>query len=321
MKEKILIVSGEPISVNPEIIYKSWKKINTKLKKKIYLISNYDLLSKQLKSLNYKIKLNEVKNINENENDDSLKVININLNFKKLSSLSVKNVKKFINQSLNLAHTLALEKNVKGIINCPINKKHINKKFNGATEYFASKCSIKNNSEAMLIFSKKLAVCPITTHINIKDISKKLKPKLIISKIKTIDFWFKLLLKKKPKIAVLGLNPHNAEFNKRSEEHKFIRPLVKKLKKFSINLSGPYSADSFFIDKYKNFDVVVGMYHDQVITPFKTLLKFNAINITLGLKYLRVSPDHGTAEDIIRKNKANPQSLIDCIQFLNKYGK
>ena len=126
---------------------------------------------------------------------------------------------------------------------------------------------------------------------------------------------------KKPKIAVLGLNPHNAEFNKRSEEHKFIRPLVKKLKKFSINLSGPYSADSFFIDKYKNFDVVVGMYHDQVITPFKTLLKFNAINITLGLKYLRVSPDHGTAEDIIRKNKANPQSLIDCIQFLNKYGK
>ena len=63
------------------------------------------------------------------------------------------------------------------------------------------------------------------------------------------------------------------------------------------------------------------MYHDQVITPFKTLLKFNAINITLGLKYLRVSPDHGTAEDIIRKNKANPQSLIDCIQFLNKYGK
>ena len=98
----------------------------------------------------------------------------------------------------------------------------------------------------MLIFSKKLAVCPITTHINIKDISKKLKPKLIISKIKTIDFWFKLVLKKKPKIAVLGLNPHNAEFNKRSEEHKFIRPLVKKLKKFSINLSGPYSRFFFY---------------------------------------------------------------------------
>ena len=83
----------------------------------------------------------------------------------------------------------------------------------------------------MLIFSKKLAVCPITTHINIKDISKKLKPKLIISKIKTIDFWFKLLLKK-TKNSCLRLNPHNAEFNKRSEEHKFIRPLVKKLKKF-----------------------------------------------------------------------------------------
>ena len=73
-------------------------------------------------------------------------------------------------------------------------------------------------------------------------------------------------------------------------------------------------------EQFKKYDVIVGMYHDQVITPFKTLYKFNAINVTLGLKYLRVSPDHGTASDLIGK-KANPKSLIDCINFINKYGK
>ena len=84
---------------------------------------------------------------------------------------------------------------------------------------------------------------------------------------------------------------------------------------------GPFAADSLFMNNFKKYDVIVGMYHDQVITPFKTLYKFNAINVTLGLKYLRVSPDHGTASDLIGKKKANPKSLIDCINFINKYGK
>jgi 4-hydroxythreonine-4-phosphate dehydrogenase len=321
MKEKILIVGGEPISINSEIIYKSWKKINKKLKKKIYLITNYKLFTKQLKSLNYKIKVKEVENINQNENDESLKIINVNLNFKNMSFLKDKYVRKFVNQSLNLAHNLGIKKDILGIINCPINKRHLNKKFNGATEYFASKCAIKNNSEAMLIYSNKLAVCPITTHIDIKSITKKLKSQLIINKIKTIDYCFKRLFKRRPKLAILGLNPHNAEFKNRSEEKRIIIPSIKKLKKSGINFKGPYSADSFFVENYKNYNVIVGMYHDQVITPFKTLLKFNAINVTLGLKYLRLSPDHGIAKDIIGKNKANSQSLIDCIKFINKYGK
>ena len=80
-------------------------------------------------------------------------------------------------------------------------------------------------------------------------------------------------------------------------------------------------ADTVFIEKYKKYDVIVGMFHDQVLTPFKTLFKFDAINITLGLKYLRVSPDHGVALDLICKNKANPFSLINCIKFINKFSK
>ena len=92
------------------------------------------------------------------------------------------------------------------------------------------------------------------------------------------------------------------------------------LKKKGIKVEGPLVADTIFINDYKKFDVIVGMYHDQVIAPFKTLYKFDAINMTLGLKYLRVSPDHGTARDIIFKDKANPNSLIKCINTILKLG-
>ena len=84
-----------------------------------------------------------------------------------------------------------------------------------------------------------------------------------------------------------------------------------------ININGPYVADTFFIKDFKKFDIIIGMYHDQVLTPFKTLYKFNAINITLGLPYIRISPDHGVAKNIIGKNKADTTSLINCLKFIN----
>ena len=115
------------------------------------------------------------------------------------------------------------------------------------------------------------------------------------------------------------MNPHNAELRNSSEEKKIIIPAIFKLKKMGVKIKGPIVADTIFINEYKKFDVIVGMYHDQVITPFKTLYKFNAVNITLGLNYLRISPDHGTAKDIICKKKANPLSLINCVKFLNNF--
>ena len=97
--------------------------------------------------------------------------------------------------------------------------------------------------------------------------------------------------------------------------------MIRYLKDNKVNISGPLVSDTLFIDDYKRYDVIVGMYHDQVLTPFKTLYKFDAINITLGLKYIRVSPDHGTAINLIKKNKANSSSLINCIKFLYKLSK
>ena len=102
---------------------------------------------------------------------------------------------------------------------------------------------------------------------------------------------------------MLGLNPHNAELRKYSEEKKIIIPSIFKLKKKGIKINGPLVSDTIFINEYKKYDIIIGMFHDQVLAPFKTLFKFDAINITLGLKYLRVSPDHGIAKNLIKKKK------------------
>ena len=142
---------------------------------------------------------------------------------------------------------------------------------------------------------------------------------MIVKKILIINKWFINNMKKKPIIGLLGLNPHNAELRNNSEEVKEIIPALKILKKKNINIEGPLVADTLFISEYKKYDVIVGMFHDQVLNPFKTMFKFNAINITLGLNYLRVSPDHGTAKELIGKKKANPLSLINCVKFLNNF--
>ena len=171
----------------------------------------------------------------------------------------------------------------------------------------------------MMIYNKKLSVVPISTHIPVREIAKKLSGKIIEKKIIIVNNFYRKLLKRKPKIAVLGLNPHNDEFRNRSEEKKIILPSIKKLKKNNYKIIGPFSADTIFLNKKKyNYDVIIGMYHDQVLAPFKTIYGFDAINVTLGLKYIRISPDHGIAKDIAGSNKANPLSLIKAIEFIFK---
>jgi 4-hydroxy-L-threonine phosphate dehydrogenase PdxA len=319
--KKIIITSGDPLSINSEIIYKSWKNMSSNLKKKIYIISNYNLIKAQFKKLKYKAKIVKVESLNELNNEKSLKIIDINFKFNHPFKFNKINSSKFVINSLNYAHKLSLRNDVKGFINCPINKNLLKKKNFGVTEYLASMCKVKNNTEVMLIGNNDLKVCPITTHIDVKDISKKIKKKEIIQKVKIINEWFKNNLKKTPKIGILGLNPHNAELRKNSEERKIILPAILKLKKLKFKVNGPLVADTIFVENYKQYDVIIGMYHDQVLAPFKSIFKFNGVNITLGLKYLRASPDHGTAVSLIGKNKANITSFLKCIDTINKLGK
>ncbi len=320
MKKKIIIIGGDPNSINSEIIFKSWKKINKSIRRKIYLISSYNLIIDQLKKLNFSIKPKKVISLNDMAKDYNLKIIDVPVKYKNPFNVSKKVSSFFVLSSLKLAHELSLkDKNVIGIINCPINKTLLKKDNIGVTEYLAKMCGIKNHSEVMLLKSKKISVVPITTHIDLSKVSKNIKSKVIFKKIITLHSWFKNKLRIKPKICILGLNPHNAELKKNSVEKRIIIPTIKRLKQNGVPVFGPYPADTIFMDEYKKFDVIVGMYHDQVLPAFKALCKFDAINVTLGLKYLRVSPDHGVAKKIIKKNKANPSSLINCIKFIDKF--
>ncbi len=317
MKNKFLIITGDPNSINSEIISKMWKKISNTAKKKTYLIGNYDLFYYQLKKLKIRQKVIQVKNLNDQSFSSNIKIINVPLNFKDPFKVSFNNASKYLVRSFYLANKLAKEKNVKGIINCPIDKKLIkNTNKVGVTEFFASINKITDKSEIMMIYNKSLSVVPLTTHIDLKNISKKITKKLIVKKIESLNKNFKKIFKKKPKIGVLGLNPHNGEFRKNSEEVETIIPAISNLKKKGINLKGPLVCDTSFVSNHKKYDVIVGMYHDQVLTPFKTLFHYDAINLTLGLPYIRISPDHGPATDLIGKNKGNPISLYNCVKFL-----
>ena len=171
----------------------------------------------------------------------------------------------------------------------------------------------------MIIYNKKLSVCPLTTHVPIKYISKNINKNEIINKVKLIsNFWYKKF-NLKPQIGITGLNPHCESIDKLNEDKKIIFPAVNFLKKRKFRVSGPYAADTIFTKKNrKKFNLIIGMYHDQVLAPIKTLFEYDAINITLGLPFTRITPDHGPNEKMMGKNLSNPLSLILAINFLEK---
>ena len=185
------------------------------------------------------------------------------------------------------------------------------------TEYISKK--FKSNNTCMLIYNKSLSVSPLTTHLPLKLVPKKVNKKLIIKKVKIIDNFYKKINKIKPKIAILGLNPHCESVSKFNEDEKIIKPAINYLKNKKFYVYGPFAADTIFLKQNrKKFDVILGMYHDQVLTPIKTLFEYDAINITIGLPFIRISPDHGPNETMLGKNLSNPLSLIQAVKFLDK---
>ena len=320
INKPIAIIAGEPNSISSEIIFKSWIKKKKYIHKPLFIIGSIDILNLQKKKLNYKIKIRKINNnfiINDLKKNE-LPVYDVKYTqrnaFEKISS----NSNNYILKCFDIAIKLINKKKILGFINCPISKESLfKKKHQGITEFLSKKFNV-NGKEVMLIFNPKLSVSPITTHIPLDKVKSQIKKSKIIKKVKVIDAFYRKNFKKKPNIAILGLNPHNFSPSNKSVEKKIIYSAVKSLIKSKIKVTGPVSTDSSFVNikKFK-YDVIVGMYHDQVLTPFKALFNYKAINITLGLPFLRISPDHGVAEDITGKKIANPESLIESIKFFN----
>ena len=313
----ILIVAGEPNSIFIEILIKSLVK--KKFKSPIVLIVSTKtfLLQMQKLKINFPFKIIEKNNVNNLILDNrKLNLININYNtnkaFEKISNKSNKYMEKCFNLALKILKSGLTNK----FINGPVSKKYFLKdKFLGITEYLAQKTN--TNNFAMLIYNKKFSVAPITTHLPLKLVSKNITKNLIIKKILLMNNFYKNYFNINPKIAVTGLNPHCESIDGFDEDKKIIEPAVKYLKK-KINVTGPLPADTIFLkDNRKKYDLIVGMYHDQVLTPIKTLYEYDAINITIGLPFIRISPDHGPNESMMGKNLSNPKSLFEAIKFLD----
>ena len=313
----ILLVAGEPNSIFLEILFKTYRK--KKIKKPLILICSLKLLNLQMKKLNFKkkVRILEFKKIKEYKLDNkSINLIDVEFQpkkaFEKISSKS--NV--YIENCFKVAIKLINLGVVNSLINGPISKKNFLKnKFLGITEYLAK--GFNKKKIAMLIYNKELSVCPITTHLPLKQVPKKINKSIIFEKVNLIDLFYNKYFGFKPKIAITGLNPHCESIEKNNEDKKIIEPAIKNLLKRKFKVSGPYSADTIFLKRNRSkFNVVIGMYHDQVLTPLKTLFEYDAINITLGLPFIRISPDHGPNEKMLGKNLSNPLSLIKAIHFL-----
>jgi len=297
MKKKILIIASDPNSINYEILNKSIGFFRKKNKKNDYIIigDKKEILEKA-----------DIKN-------NILEIFDIKKN---------NNVSLYLKECFRTSFNFLKEKKAHGLINLPLNKKFLPKKYPGFTEYVSNSFKM-NGKETMLLYSENFSVCPNTTHIPLMEVSKKLTKELIVKNILNINSFYKKIFNKKPRIGIMGFNPHSGQdFSQKLEEEIIILPSIKYIKKKRIKIIGPISPDVAFNDiSNKKIDCLVGNYHDQVLPTFKYINKFNAINITLGLPFLRISPDHGTAENIVGKNLANPDSFLYALNFFEKHFK
>jgi len=316
-RKPIIIVPGQPKSIFFEIFFKS---LNIKkIKSPLILVCSVNLFNLNAK----KYKLNKKINLINSELT-KIKLINnyiyiLDIKLKKsISSKTQLNYnKQYLKNCFDESFKLLKKNFTYKFLNGPINKKDfLGKDYLGITEYISN--SFNQKKTGMLIYNNKLSVCPLTTHLPIKLVAKKISKSLVQNKIKIINDFYIDKLKFKPKIAVTGLNPHCESISGFNEDEKIILPAIKFAKKNGISVSGPYPADTIFLEQNrKKFDVILGMYHDQVLTPLKTLYEYDAINITMGLPFIRVSPDHGPNEKMVNKNTSNPTSLFKALEFLD----
>ena len=323
--KKILYSPGEPSGIGPDIIIQLCKtEFWTDIKIPILCISDPKLLDKRAADLRKKITLQKISDIDELKANkrNVLQVIHVsdckNTKYGKL----YKSNAQYVLDNLKFGIDEALKNKNLALVTGPISKENIisiNNKFSGHTEFIQQKTNSKE--VLMLLASDQLKVALTTTHIPLKNVSKKITKELIISKAITLNKGLKEKFKiKNPIIKMLGLNPHSGEGGKiGKEEVDIIIPAVKELRKKKINISYPISADTAFTKKnLKETDAFLGMYHDQVLPVIKALSFGNAINVTLGVPITRTSVDHGVALDIAGSGKADPSSLKEAIKAAKK---
>ncbi|MFS4455061.1 4-hydroxythreonine-4-phosphate dehydrogenase PdxA [Maribacter sp. 2304DJ31-5] len=273
-------------------------------------------VSYQMKALDIKVTYNGVQEASK-AMDGKLNIVNVwkevpNIQFGQPTEASGS----YAIKSLKAAVSALKKGDIDVLVTAPINKNNIQSEefdFPGHTDYLAEQLQ---GDSLMFMVTDTLKIGLLTDHVAVKDVSEKIIPRLVRDKVKTIgkslmmDFGIR-----KPKIALLGINPHSGDNGViGNEDDEVLKPVIKELTELGHLVYGPYAADGFFgSDGYKKFDAVLAAYHDQGLIPFKTLSFGQGVNFTAGLNKIRTSPDHGTAYEIAGQGKADHSSFKEAV--------
>ncbi|MCK4330508.1 4-hydroxythreonine-4-phosphate dehydrogenase PdxA [candidate division WOR-3 bacterium] len=295
------ITIGDPAGIGPEVVLKAMAKLDAR---KFILIGPSSIICREKERL----RLSNIPDIVDVEDE-------INIHIGKPSKESGETAYRTIIQSIQLLK----EKKVSSLVTAPVSKEAINMaghKFSGHTEMLATAFDIKRYT--MFFYSNKMKVALVTRHIALSKVSKVLSIEKILNTIEqTHEFlsknWKVLKGREQPNIGVIGLNPHAGESgNIGDEEIRYILPAIDIARKNGIQVEGPLVPDTAF---RRNFDAFIAMYHDQALIPLKLLCFKSAVNITLGLPFIRTSPPHGTAFDIAGKDIADSGGMKEAIRM------
>lgn len=309
-KPRILLTIGDPNGIGPEIILKIFNLNSITSKYDLYVIGSESVLRFYSKLL--KLPTLKKDSIIECGSKD----------FKVTPGKISKKAGKLSGKAIEMGIKLCLQKKFDALVTLPISKESFNKagyKFPGHTEMLDKLAG--SGKSAMMMYSKDLILSLVTVHIPLNKVNPKITQKRIIERvISGNNSLVKDLGILKPKIAILGLNPHAGDGGKLGDnELKDIIPAINKLQIAGFNVEGPFPADGFFASSsYRNFDLTISMYHDQGLIPFKMISGDRGVNYTAGINIIRTSPNHGTAFNLAGKGIANPGSTIEAIKLASK---
>ena len=317
-KTKVVITTGEPAGIGADICL----NLNPIKHTELYIIADPELITDRAKRLQIKTELNihcDTSSLSTHYDKDKLNIIPLTLRSEAIPGLLNSDNSQYVLQMLDLACDLCMDKHVDAMVTGPIQKSIINDAgfdFTGHTEYLAQRSSCRQ--PVMMLATRSLRVALATTHLPLKDVSKAITKKSLTDTLTTLNNFLKKNAGiKQPNILVCGLNPHAGENgNIGDEEITTIIPVIKKLNQQGFNLTGPLPADTLFTEKYlKDADAVLAMFHDQGLPVLKYSGFGKAVNITLGLPFIRTSVDHGTALDLAGTGSANNSSLLEAISM------
>ena len=322
MKKKIAITMGEPGGVGPEVIVKALANSAVRRCCSPVVIGDAATIKEAVRKSKLSIKIRVVNDLNElNAGQFTIDVVDMRSPYKFKKNISSRGAGRAVVKYITKAVELALNKEVDGIVTAPISKESLSMAgyaWPGHTELLAELTGARDF--AMMFVSRKLKVILCTIHIPLKDVPQRITKSGVAGTIRLGLKGCEMMGTKSPKIAVAGLNPHAGESGViGKEESRSIIPAIKAVKREGGNVSGPYPPDVVFHKAYNGeFDLVVCMYHDQGLIPFKMLAFDTGVNMTVGLPIIRTSPDHGTAFDIAWQNRAEPTSMIEAIKLATK---